>query len=176
MHPNARPDACAAAHAQHKEKSEKSDTPVTCRPVSSEAELLEVYAIRRAVFVEEQKIFDETDRDSFDEIAETLVAEKDEEIVGAVRLHKESETVWRGSRLAVLNSSRGCVGAALVLEAIDFTARHGADLLVADIQEQCLGLFLKLGWEVVGPGPLIGGVAHFHVKISPTTAREDGGP
>ncbi len=163
MYRSAKQGACAAARVPLEEES----GPILCRPARGKAELREAHAIRHAVFVEEQGLFDGSDRDRFDEESVTLVAEREGRIVGTVRLHEEGGGRWRGSRLAVLPGRRGRVGAALVRAAVDYVARREARLLVADIQEPCLGLFLGLGWEALGPGPSVGGTPHVKVTITP---------
>src|SRR5277367_735269 len=64
------------------------------------------YALRRAVFCEEQRLFVDDDRDAVDDYAITIVAPSmlgvaADGVVGAVRIHEESPGLWFGSRLAV---------------------------------------------------------------------------
>src|ERR1700750_1950003 len=79
------------------------------------------YALRHAVFCEEQGIFGTSDRDETDEYAIPIVALSmlgvaSDRVVGTVRIHEEAQSVWWGSRLAVENDYRriGGVGGALV--------------------------------------------------------------
>ena len=66
------------------------------------------YALRRAVFCEEQGIFQTSDRDETDDYAIPIVALSmlgvaSDRVVGTVRIHEEAPGVWWGSRLAVEN-------------------------------------------------------------------------
>src|SRR5689334_2066347 len=74
-------------------------------------------AVRHQVFVVQQKLFDQTDVDSWDSCGDTLhaVALVDGSVVGTVRLYPLRDGVWKGDRLAVLPSARvHRLGAALV--------------------------------------------------------------
>jgi hypothetical protein len=64
------------------------------------------WALRRAIFCEEQKIFRGSDRDEVDRVAipiicETLVAGMEDSVVGVVRIDEREPHVWYGSRLGV---------------------------------------------------------------------------
>ncbi len=63
--------------------------------VTREGPLLEAsYAVRHAVFVEEQGVFRETDRDEMDAVSWHILAMKDGECVGTVRITPRPS--WRG--------------------------------------------------------------------------------
>jgi hypothetical protein len=64
------------------------------------------WALRRAIFCEEQKIFRGSDRDEVDWFAipiicETLVAGMEDSVVGVVRIDEREPHVWYGSRPGV---------------------------------------------------------------------------
>jgi len=64
------------------------------------------YALRRAVFCEEQPIFNGDDRDATDDYAIPIVALSmlgvaSDRVVGVVRIHEDAPGIWWGSRLAV---------------------------------------------------------------------------
>ena len=69
-------------------------------------ELQQAQALRKAVFVVEQGIFQTSDHDLFDSSADTLIATIGmlgipDAVVGTVRIHEQEPGVWIGSRLAV---------------------------------------------------------------------------
>ena len=67
------------------------------------------HRVRHAVFVEEQGIFAEHDRDCWDPTAIHVLATINEIPVGAVRLYPLDEAgLWKGDRLAVLRGLAAC--------------------------------------------------------------------
>ena len=79
------------------------------------------FAVRHAVFVADQGLFEGTDRDAHDDDPATVhvVATVGGAIVGAVRLYPLAGSTWKGDRLAVLPEARvGTVGAELVRFAV----------------------------------------------------------
>ena len=88
-------------------------------------ELSGAAALRRAVFCDEQGLFQRDDRDELDEVATTIVALSSftivaESVVGTVRIHEQAPGLWRGSRLAVAPDYRrvGAIGASLIRLAV----------------------------------------------------------
>ena len=68
-------------------------------------------ALRRAVFCNEQKMFDGDDLDARDAIAIPLAAISSmgvvmDQVVGTVRIHEDAPGEWSGSRLAVRQGFR----------------------------------------------------------------------
>src|ERR1700744_5255992 len=60
------------------------------------------WALRRAIFCEEQHIFQGTDRDDIDAhampiVCETLIAGMEDSVVGVVRIDERRPGVWYGS-------------------------------------------------------------------------------
>jgi putative N-acetyltransferase (TIGR04045 family) len=113
------------------------------------------HRIRRAVFVEEQAIFPETDvdeHDARDDVVRVL-ALKGGRPVGAVRLYPIAghNELWRGDRLAVLANWRaGGAGAPLVRFAVAHAGAHGGRRMTAHVQIANVRFFERLGWSVYG--------------------------
>ncbi|WP_342028461.1 MSMEG_0567/Sll0786 family nitrogen starvation N-acetyltransferase, partial [Rhizobium ecuadorense] len=85
----------------------------------------EAHALRRAVFCEEQQIFEGDDRDAIDDDAIPIVALSmlgiaADQLVGTVRIHQAEPGLWWGSRLAVHQDFRkiGALGATLIKLAV----------------------------------------------------------
>jgi putative N-acetyltransferase (TIGR04045 family) len=123
---------------------------VACRLVRGERELARHLAIRRAVFVEEQRLFEGDDRDERDDDAATLHAlgSAGGRPAGAVRLYPLGGGEWKGDRLAVLaEARRGLLGASLVRFAVATAGARGGSRMVAMIQRPNVAFFEGLGWR-----------------------------
>ena len=123
---------------------------IICRPVQNQGELLESFALRKEVFVEEQKLFKRTDRDRHDNQAIHIVALYNNKTVGTVRVHRDKADIWYGSRLAVLKKFRGKAGKILVEKAVEVVKENGAKKFMAHIQKRNVPLFKRLKWSPVG--------------------------
>lgn len=138
------------------------------RVARSEDDLAAHFLVRRSVFVEEQRIFEETDRDHWDATAIHLVAAKGPLVVGAVRLYPLDEAgLWQGDRLAVLSDERRRLraGGPLVREAVAEAGRRGGHTMIASIQEANVTFFQHLGWGRVGLLAPYHGLSHQRMAI-----------
>ena len=113
-------------------------------------------ALRRQVFCEEQRIFEEDDRDGIDAEAINLVALSTmavlaDEVVGTVRIHQAEPGIWYGSRLAVDRRYRkvGALGAALIRLAVSSANALGCTRFYANVQAQNELMFRRLDWHRV---------------------------
>lgn len=154
--------------------------PIRCRAAAGPADLEAHLAVRRRVFVEEQGLFDGSDRDERDDRPGTvhLLAALGGTVCGAVRLYPLADdearrfdlagrrgpwrgTVWQGDRLAVLPEfRRDNVGTPLVRLAVASAAAAGGGLMVARIQVRNVRFFERLGWHVVGGASPYVGLLH----------------
>jgi putative N-acetyltransferase (TIGR04045 family) len=147
-----------------------------CRPAASARELDLHFAVRRAVFVREQGLFADDDRDHHDDEAATLhvVAVGGRGIGGVVRLYPLAQAgLWKGDRLAVLPPFRhGLLGAELVRYAVDTAGALGGERMIAMIQLPNVGFFTELGWRPAGEVEPYHGVAHrpMDIELSPLSA------
>jgi putative N-acetyltransferase (TIGR04045 family) len=132
-----------------------------CALARHRAELEAHLAIRRSVFVDQQRLFEHDDRDARDDDPATLhaVGYAGEEITGAVRLYPlDGDGLWKGDRLAVLPSTRSLqLGAMLVRFAVRTAGERGGRLMVAQVQVPNVRFFERLGWSRDGdPAPMLG--------------------
>ena len=119
------------------------------------------FDIRRKVFVQEQGIFKQSDRDEFDKKAIPIICEIDGKIVGTVRIFPLTSSTWMGGRLAVLKEFRTyMVGPLLVNEAVKTVKRKGGTKFLAHIQPQNVRFFQRLGWKLTGEEVEINGIIH----------------
>ncbi len=126
--------------------------------------------VRHRVFVEQQALFDASDRDAHDDDDATLhaIALVGERVAGAVRLYPlDDRGLWKGDRLAVLQEDRvHRLGALLVRFAVRTAGERGGTRMVAQIQVSNVRFFERLGWERDGAHVSAYGVPHQPMSIT----------
>ena len=112
--------------------------------------------LRRAVFCDEQGLFEGDDTDEIDQRAYPIAAilctlNMPDEVVGTVRIVESQPGVWHGSRLAVARHARriGSVGTGLINLAVRTAHAHGCKTFLAQVQSQNVPLFEKLHWTSI---------------------------
>lgn len=140
-----------------------------CRVALGAADIAAHHAVRRAVFVTEQRLFTGSDEDARDLDPRTVqvVGLVAAEVVGAVRLYPlDDGALWKGDRLAVLPDHRaGRLGAALVRFAVATAACRGGARMVATVQQPNETFFRRLGWSRRGEPADYLGVPHVSMDI-----------
>lgn len=139
------PAAATEAVAEH--------ASLTCRLAENSSEIELHRKIRQVVFVDEQRLFVDSDLDRFDEDPETLYAlgHCGPVVGGVVRLYPLEGGLWKGDRLAVLPAFRKLMlGAALVNFAVRTAGERGGHTMVAFVQVQNVRFFESLGWHKDG--------------------------
>lgn len=155
----------------------------------TKAELDGYWALRRAIFCEEQHVFEESDRDAVDEqampiVCETLVGGMEDAVVGVVRIDEREPGIWYGSRLGVAAEFRsvkkispgvamrnhqpvyrglGALGAGLIYKAVSTAHALGCREFYATVQHQNARFFERLHWEPLGELELFG-IRHVRMK------------
>lgn len=121
------------------------------RQAKTEQETREVFAIRKEVFVDEQKMFQDSDIDENDKKSIYLIAKSNGMIVGTVRVFPVGDDSWIGGRLAVRRKYRGThAGCSLVKEAVKFVIMKKCKKFTAIIQVKNVNFFKYLGWKPIG--------------------------
>jgi putative N-acetyltransferase (TIGR04045 family) len=143
---------------------------VECRPAATSEELAAHHAVRHAVFVTDQRVFAESDRDPQDDNPRTLhvVGMVDDVVGGTVRLFPlDGEPgLWQGDRLAVLHEHRlRGLGEPLVRYAVRTAAELGGRRMVAHVQLPNVRFFERLGWHHDGDVEVYAGVPHQPMAI-----------
>jgi putative N-acetyltransferase (TIGR04045 family) len=140
-----------------------------CRLVSAPGDLAEHMAIRHRVFVEEQRLFRETDRDQRDQDRGTIhvLGLWKGQPAGAVRLYPLDDSgLWKGDRLAVLSEHRQHrLGDFLVRFAVRTAGECGGTRMTAYVQLPNVTFFEQLGWERVGDAIDYVGRPHQRMEI-----------
>jgi len=97
--------------------------------------------LRRAIFAEEQGLFEGSDFDEHDAhalpiVAESQIAGMSDRVVGVVRIFRSEPGVWYGGRLGVHREFRrfGAIGTALIATACSTAHAHGCQRFLATVQ------------------------------------------
>ncbi|WP_372570581.1 GNAT family N-acetyltransferase [Ruegeria jejuensis] len=119
------------------------------------------FALRYAVFVEEQGIPVDLEQDELDAVAVHLLARDGAHPIGAARVVFEDDFAKIG-RLCVLAQARGTgLGAALVRHAVTVAqAQEGTTKVKLGAQVPAIRFYEKLGFRAVGPVYLDAGLDH----------------
>ena len=126
---------------------------LVCHPARTEEEHTLAMRIRKAIFVDEQHIFDHSDQDDFDAESIHLVATHAGHVIGTVRVYPAptGNGDWIGGRLAVKKRFRASgAGELLVREAVRTVKKQGCNHFTAHIQEKNVPFFKHLGWQAIG--------------------------
>jgi putative N-acetyltransferase (TIGR04045 family) len=136
---------------------------VTAQIASEPWHLRGYYALRRAIFVEEQGMFDTADVDEHDDIATHIVvlghaAGMPNEVIGGVRIYPAGGGTWFGGRLGVCQQyrSRGVVGSALIFAAVSSAHARGCSRFLATIQQANVPYFERHHFLAVRPVEVCG--------------------
>jgi predicted GNAT family N-acyltransferase len=111
------------------------------------------YAIRHAVFVEEQGIPAELEIDDYDPIAEHTLAFVDGRCVATARIYLDEQDPGKAKigRMAVLKNFRDQgIGTALLGEAIRVGMMQGASVFELHAQQSAAPFYAKLQFKPVG--------------------------
>lgn len=117
------------------------------------ADLEEYYRVRHEVFVTEQGVFPDSDRDGHDSEGIAIIARVDGRVAGVVRCYHQRGGVWFGGRLAVRQEYRTNVniGALLCRKAVSImSGRADVRRFLATIQIQNVRFFKRMGWVTLG--------------------------
>jgi predicted GNAT family N-acyltransferase len=137
--------------------------PLTIRQFTSEhPDFQTCFDIRCAVFVEEQQVPLEEERDAFDPVGLHFLAEQDGAPAGTARvLMKEGGALAKVTRVAVLKSARGQrIGAALLQH---IHATIPAERFALDAQVQALPFYERLGYAAQGEVFMEANIPHLHM-------------
>lgn len=118
------------------------------------------FALRREVFVWEQKVPEDEEHDEYDMTATHFVAVAEGEVVGTLRLIALPEHVKIG-RVAVRRAFRGRgIAKDMIAVAMDHARAGGQDKFYLTAQSDKLGFYERLGFSAFGPEVIDGGMPH----------------
>lgn len=109
------------------------------------------FALRRAIFVEEQDVFAESDNDDLDAIAYPIVTieTQSNRVVGVVRIYETKPGLWYGGRLGTHRDYRRGwqIGKGLIYKAVTTANGWGCQQFLATVQLQNVRFFQRLHWD-----------------------------
>ncbi len=117
---------------------------------ASSREIDDYFALRRTIFVEEQQIFENDDRDDIDHSAYPIVAiAPNHQVIGVVRIYEVEPGVWYGGRLGThANHRKGWkIGKGLIHKAVTTANMWGCHQFLATVQMQNVRFFQRFHWQ-----------------------------
>jgi predicted GNAT family N-acyltransferase len=121
------------------------------RPAGGPDEVQAAFAVRRAVFMEEQGVTEDEEFDGLDDAARQLVAVEDGRVVATCRLLPGDDGAMKFQRLAVAPEARRRGIARRLLAEAEAQARAGGyRTMVLDAQTGALPLYTAAGYRGVG--------------------------
>jgi predicted GNAT family N-acyltransferase len=139
---------------------------ITIRAAKTTQDIEECFRIREEVFVAEQRVPVDMERDEHDSKALHFIALADGQSVGAARVVlKDNGTSAKIGRVAVRRSNRGFGIGKLLIAAIEEAAdpRRVHNFLL-DAQTHALQFYARLGYEAYGEEFMDAGIPHRHMK------------
>jgi putative N-acetyltransferase (TIGR04045 family) len=114
-------------------------------------EIAAYFALRHAIFVEEQQLFPRGDVDEIDRFAHPIVALKSDthQVVGVVRIYQVEPDIWYGGRLGTHRDYRRGwqIGRGLIEKAVTTANTWGCQQFLATVQLQNVRFFQRLHWQ-----------------------------
>jgi predicted GNAT family N-acyltransferase len=124
---------------------------VTVRPARDPAEVGAAMQLRARVFVDEQGVSPEEEKDELDEDATQIVALDESGLIATCRLREVEAGVWKLERMAVEARVRGLgVGGRLLAGAEEEARSRGAREIVMNAQRTAEGFYASHGYVSEG--------------------------
>jgi putative N-acetyltransferase (TIGR04045 family) len=110
------------------------------------------FALRHAIFLEEQGLFQGSEVDDLDAIAYPIIAldtARNNAVVGVVRIYETEPGLWYGGRLGVHPDYRrvGHIGKGLIYKAVTTANTWGCHQFLATVQLQNVRFFQRQHWH-----------------------------
>lgn len=129
------------------------------------------FALRREVFVWEQKVPEEEEHDADDMTATHFVAVLEGEVVGTLRMIDMPEHLKIG-RVAVRSLFRGRgIARLMILAAMEHGRAQGQDRFYLTAQTDKIGMYEKLGFVAFGEEFQDGGMPHLAMRTYDLAAQ-----
>ena len=131
---------------------------------SSSAQMPAAFALRHDVFVVEQALAPELERDEFDAEAMHLIALRSDEVIGTLRIVRNGSTA-RVGRMAVRTTARKSgVGSRLMHAAETMAAQVGIKEIVLHAQLTAKAFYGRLGYREQGEIFEEAGIMHIEMR------------
>jgi predicted GNAT family N-acyltransferase len=139
---------------------------LTIRAANSVQEIEECFRIRAEVFIVEQRVPIDMERDEHDSEALHFIALVDGQSVGTARVVlRDNGTSAKIGRVAVRRSNRGFGIGKLLIAAIEAAAElRRVHNFLLDAQTHALQFYVRLGYEAYGEEFMDAGIPHRHMR------------
>jgi predicted GNAT family N-acyltransferase len=133
------------------------------RPVNWAASYDELHAVRRAVFIEEQRVPEALEWDDADERSYHVLAMDDDGTpIGTGRLLPDGHI----GRMAVLREWRGQgVGSAILRTLLELARKEGLQAIALNAQTHAVGFYARHGFTVFGDEFMDAGIPHRKMQM-----------
>jgi predicted GNAT family N-acyltransferase len=139
---------------------------IAIRAANTTQDIEECFRIREEVFIVEQSVPVDLERDEHDSKALHFIARADGQSVGTARVVlRDNCTSAKIGRVALCRSNRGFGIGKLLIAAIEATPdlKHVHNFLL-DAQTHALQFYARLGYEAYGEEFMDAGIAHRHMR------------
>lgn len=128
-------------------------------------ELEDAFHVRHVVFIEEQGVPADLERDAADASATHFIVKNEDEPIGAARIRLLDAETAKVERVAVLASHRGQgIGEKLMRYIEQHAKEKGLFTLKLNAQKHAEPFYLRLGYVSVGPPFEEAGIEHVAMK------------
>ncbi len=135
--------------------------------ISDEADMARAFAIRRAVFCDEQGVSRDEEFDGRDGDCRHYLAIAGEIVAGTARLRAAGGGEVKIERVAVLKAARGHgVGTALMRRTMDDAASMGAKIIAISAQRHAEDFYRNLGFVTQGDMFIEAGIEHVRMVFN----------
>ena len=137
---------------------------ITIEEVNTRPQMMEIFEVRRKVFVIEQEVDPQEEYDEFEDSSTHFLAKHNGVICGTCRIRNTDNGI-KLERFAVLKSYRGKgVGAALVKKCLE-VIQNEAQTKYLHAQLHAIQFYEKFGFKCTGPQFEEAGIQHFKMII-----------
>jgi predicted GNAT family N-acyltransferase len=123
-----------------------------------------VYAVRHQVFVVEQAVPPALERDAFDVVAIHLVALRDDDVIGTLRLVVSGSTAKIGRMAVLAVERRSGIGSGLMARAHEVARSVDVKEITLHAQLSAKAFYTRLGYREQGEAFEEAGIAHVNMR------------
>ncbi len=137
------------------------------RAVTGKAEISECLRLRAEVFIGEQDVSEDEERDGLDDQCVHFLAHDAGIPIGAARLNYLNDGYAKIQRVCVIKSARGTGAGAKIMRVIIAKVREDQlrDTIRLGAQTHALAFYEKLGFTAFGDEYLDAGIPHYDMKL-----------
>jgi predicted GNAT family N-acyltransferase len=131
---------------------------------ASDALMPAAFALRHRVFVGEQQVPPELERDEFDDLAIHLVALRGDDVIGTLRVVVAGRTAKIGRMAVLAQERRSGIGSRLMERAADIVQTMGVTEIELHAQLTAKAFYTRLGYREEGRVFEEAGIAHVTMR------------